>query len=881
MAEEISIDLEQWADNQDTSIELDVHGRIIDYVDPAKRRPNTPEERVRQLLVRSLNMEYGYDLSRLALEVPIYKGTAELKDDNGRPSRADVVIYRSSEACKSREQSDIFAIFETKKPDEQAGFRQLASYLAQTLSEGGGWTNGKQIRFFRRFLGKDGTTQSLKPWPGFPKDQQAWDAVGKYKKSQLAIPQNLKPVFVKCHNALYRSGISSEDVAMDMVRLILAKRQDELSLSEDCRFYCTPSEYETTEGRQKVAERVHRLFTTVRDANLDVFDESEKITANDAELAEVVSQVQMYSFTKADLDVIGAAYEVYVASHLKGERGQYFTNRLLIRLIVSIADPDEADIVLDPACGSGGFLVATLKHVRDKIDHQASRSKESREVAIEQIRRNLYGVDISPKLVKVAQANMMLGKDGHSGIAQGDSLSDVMVTLPDRVTRRCGLGAATIVVTNPPFGSSSQHRITSREKLDLFDLGFKWEPGEDGLYKRTDELNREGHPPEVLFMERCIQWAKPGGKIGIVMARGQVDDVKSRAMRSMLLARCQILAIVNAHEDSFEPFNGSKATLIIVQKLKKNERPPKDYKIFMGISKKIGQNSRGQPIFRVDDVGEREIINGQPVLDHDVDDIIESWRAFKKGAEIKHPFCFSINRSQISGPDLSLNPVRYLPRFNEATQRVIEIGNREGWKVERLGDVAKVFNGPRFKRPYAAEGVTTGDGIVRYFTGTAMTQSKGENIKYFDMNKASKIQKKQIEQLTIHTSWILITDSGTIGRVIFTLPHHDGVVATNNLIRVIIEDDELLRAYIYQFLHTELGQNQLRKNVYGTNQDHLEPRLVQDVMIPLPKDQKTMSKLGQKALEALRYSALAQKAHMDSLSMFHEYLGGSRIAPDL
>lgn len=875
MAEELSIDLEQWAENQETSIELDVNGQIIDYIDPQKRRANTPEERIRQLLVRSLHMEYGYDLNTIALEVPIFKGTVEVKDEKNHPSRADVIIYKTAEGCKSYEQSDIYAIFETKKPEEQGGLRQLASYLSQTLADGGGWTNGKQIRFYRRFIQKDGTTQSLKPWPGFPKNSQSWDAVGKYKKTQLVIPYNLKPVFVKCHNALYRAGISSEDVAMDMVRIILAKRQDELSLNDDCRFYCTPSEYEDPQGRRKVAERVQTLFSEVRDLNRDVFSEEEKITANDAELAEVVSQIQMYSFTRADIDVIGAAYEVYVASHLKGERGQYFTNRLLINLIINIIDPDETDRVIDPACGSAGFLVATLRHVRNKIECQTSRSKESKENAIDMIRRNLFGVDISPRLVKVAQANMMIGKDGHSGIAQGDSLGDVMKILPDRITKKCGLGAASVVVTNPPFGSSSQHRISSREVLDRFELGYKWELTKEGIYKKTMEMNREGHPPEVLFMERCLQWVKPGGKIGIVMARGRVDDVKSRAMRSMLLDKTQILAVINAHEDSFEPFNGSKASLIIVRKLKDGEQLDEDYKIFMGISKKIGQNSRGEPIFKVDDAGDQIVKDGQHVLDHDIDDIIESWKSFKKGVNIKHPFCFSIKRSEIAAPDLSLNPVRYLPKFNTATQAVIEIGNKDGWKAESLGDIAKgkVFNGPRFKRPYAAEGVVSGDGIIPYFTGTAMTQFKGENIKYFDMNKATKEQKKHIDKLFIHKDWILITDSGTIGRIIYTLPHHDGVTATNNLIRVIIEDD-LLRAYVYQFLQTELGQNQLKKNVYGTNQDHLEPRLVKDILIPIPTDPTVIEKMGRKALESLKYSALAQQCSSESIHTIQFYLGG-------
>jgi len=861
-SDEITIDLQSWAQSQDTSIELDVHGKIIDYIDPSKHRENTKEERIRQLLVRSLHKEYGYEPSRIAIEVPIFSGAGhrEVKDSVGRPIRADVIIYKTPAACKRREQGEIFAIFETKQPEEREGYRQLTSYIFPTSAEGGGWTNGLQIKCYRRIFGENRSSQDLRPWPGFPKAGQSWDAVGRYKKNQLIIPHNLKPIFEKCHNAIYRDGISSEDVALDMVRILLAKRHDELKPGQDCAFYCTPEEYTTQEGRRNSARRVRELFEEERDANLDVFDAQEKITASDTEIAEVISQLQMYSFTKAELDVIGTAYEVYVASHLKGERGQYFTNRLLIKLIVSILDPSETDIVLDPACGSGGFLIAALQHVRKKIA-STTASSESKEAAVEQIRRNLFGIDISPKLVKVAQANMMLGKDGHTGIARADSLSNVWTTLPDRILSRCGKGKASIVITNPPFGSSAQHRITKREILDGFDLGYVWEwSKEQQTFSKTDAPNNEGHPPEVLFMERCLQWAKPGGKVGIVMARGQVDNIMARPMRWMLLNNCQILAVINAHEDSFQPFNGSKTTLVMVRKLKQGERLPRDYNIFMGISKKIGQNSRGEPIFKTDDAGQRIIIEGLPVLDHDIDLIIESYKQFQRGQKITHPFCFSVKRSQIIGPDLSLNPIQYLPSFNESVRTVVSLGNRDGWTLKPLGEIAKVFNGPRFKRPYAVEGVESGQGIMQYYTGTALTQVKGENIKYLDINRSTSMQKRMIDELIIRKDWILITDSGTVGRVIYTQPYHDGTVATNNLIRVIIEDDAL-RGYVYEFLQTDLGQHQLKKTVYGTNQEHLEPRLVKEVLIPIPNDEKVLKNIGKTAIAGIKLIAKAHELH--------------------
>jgi type I restriction enzyme M protein len=157
-----------------------------------------------------------------------------------------------------------------------------------------------------------------------------------------------------------------------------------------------------------------------------------------------------------------------------------------------------------------------------------------------------------------------------------------------------------------------------------------------------------------------------------------------------------------------------------------------------------------------------------------------------------------------------------------------------------LGDFASVFNGPRFKRPFADQGVTGGPTIRPMFTPKAFFEERGESIKYLDLAKANPAQISQIEVLTLKTNWILIVDSGTagklLGRVGMTTAVHEETVGNNNLIRVVI-DDPALRDYVYQFLRSELGQQLLLRNVYGTNQDHIEPDDVKDIPIPIPRDE--------------------------------------------
>ena len=203
----------------------------------------------------------------------------------------------------------------------------------------------------------------------------------------------------------------------------------------------------------------------------------------------------------------------------------------------------------------------------------------------------------------------------------------------------------------------------------------------------------------------------------------------------------------------------------------------------------------------------------------------------------------------------------------------MEFCEREEWTVERLSRIAQVFNGPRFKRPYADKGVTTGPNIVRYFTGNAITQTKGENIKFLDLGKAKPTQLRMIQKLYLKRGMILITDSGTVGRVAYATTYHDGAIGTNNLIRVVIED-EALRGYVYQFLASRLGQDQLKANIYGGIVDHIEPDHVKDIQIPLPTDRSVLKKIGLPVIKCMELQELAfaemQESRYDLAEILNE-----------
>ncbi|QBJ15521.1 hypothetical protein EYD00_18955 [Agrobacterium sp. 33MFTa1.1] len=833
---------------RELTVELNPAGRIVDYLDNTISRADGPEERVRQYYAKVLCEEYGYPKARMRFEVPINIGS-DVKF-------ADIVVFQTEAAATSKSQGQIAIVVETKAPTKTIGHGQLASYISASSASGGVWFNGHDIAYFRQVVAPEA---QLAPWTNIPRFGQTWDTVGHYKKSDLRPPRELKTVFQRCHNIIYRAGSDSEDIALDMLRIILAKYRDEQNEGEICEFRCSPEEFATPEGIHTAAGRVHELFAQVVADHSDVFPPYEKISLRDEHIASVVNELQPFQFLADDeteqvYDVIGTAFEIYVSSHLKGARGQYFTNRLFINMMVDMIDPGERDRIYDPTCGSGGFLIAALRHVRRKI-LSSNRAATARSRALRTVSEKLYGSDIAPRLVRVAKTNMILNGDGHGGIVHLNALRKPEDPLPLGFPLQDGLEKdllPTIILSNPPFGASHELRERNRDVLTNFELGHVWTTSKDGWLKKTDSLNdSDGVPPEILFLEQCIKLLAPGGKLGIVLARGVLDNRDALAARQYVLRHTRILGVVNCHPNTFAPFNGTKASILFLEK-KKSEgfARNEDYPVFMAASQKVGQDSMGREIYKTNDAGAFVVENGAYVLDHDLDRIAEAWRSFRSGRPLEYEAAWITSLSKItSAVEMRMNPTRFAPQAESAITKVLELAGTEDWTVERLGDFAQVFNGPRFKRPFAEDSVTSGPGIIRMYTPKAFFEERGESAKYLDVNRATSIQRRALDVLRLQRDWILIVDSGTagklLGRVGMTSGVHDGSIGNNNLIRVVI-DDPVRRGYVYQFLRSELGQALLLRNVYGTNQDHIEPDDVKDIPIPIPRDNDRFSSINAK-----------------------------------
>jgi len=835
--------------------ELSEDGRIIDYIS-GDYLDCRPEERVRQSLQRLLHIQYGYPKNFMSREIPVYYGGKEQKDSEGKPIRADVGIFRTPESAAKKDQGLIQIVCETKRPSRKDGYEQLISYIFNTSADGAIWFNGEDFRVWRRVENK------LYDWPGLPRPHEAWDAVGRRKKTELRELKDPRGTLRRCHDRIHSRGVT-EDVAVTMVRLLLAKWRDEEQPGEITEFYCMPEEYNTRKGREEVAKRIEKLFAEVRDANPTVFDPYERIGVSADEIVEVVIELQDYKLlgdTDQQWDVMGAAYEQYTADEMKKEGGEFFTNRLIVNFLTNMVVESPNGVMLDPAGGTGGFCSAVLRRTRRLIRERTS-NKTAQERAIAHLKDRIFLIDKKPRLVKLAKAAMIVSGNGHRGFIQADALLP-FDTLPDDFLRQCKPGSVSLLMTNPPWAGLTNGRITDHLLLSNFEVSRRWEWDANGRYVPRNEYVSGGIPPEYLFVEQCIKWLAPGGILAIVLPKGILDNMEpALAVRHYLFKHCRVLAVINCHKNTFQPYTGSRGCLIVA---KKKEKPSdeRNKEIFMAINRKIGQDSEGIPVYKKDD-------KGKPTheLDQDLEIIYEGWQAFRSGSLKKSEYIFSINAQDLDQRTLKLNPQFFLPLLNKTLRKIVSLDGN-GFTVERLGDriASKIWKGSRFKRE-DLEVESPNENTILYMTPTSIFM-RGEGAKYLDLSKCDDRRRQEILRHKAQEGELLITRSGTLGRIAMVGRTLQGVILSDDLIRVWVDNLDL-RALVFAFLKSPGGQDQLLRNEYGTVQQHLEPMHVADLQLPLPDEKRELKKIMVAVTAALeaRENSIEKEALAESLML--------------
>ena len=584
-----------------------------------------PEEIVRQLYTARLLRRYHYSKENIAFEHQVSFGREK--------KRADIVVFEDGDRP--------YIIVEVKKPDLLDGKEQLRSYCNATGAYLAVWTNGQQISHYNR---KD--PNYFEEITDIPDANQTLEDI---RSEHFTLKnlidhyeletgrKSLKNVILELEDeVLANAGV---DVFEEVFKLIFTKLYDE-SESRSERNYIDldlPNERlrrlefrKTGQSDSQLKTKIQQLFKDAKNRWSGVFAEHSDFELSDSHLAICVSSLQDIALFNSNLQIIDEAFEYLVSKSAKADKGQYFTPRHVIDMCVKMLNPKRGEYMIDTAAGSCGFPVHTIFKLTDTPVTNSGLLEKDKDVL------KVFGIDFDEKAVRVARALNLIAGDGQTNVLHlntldyerwsdrtkkdprwirtyGDCYERLKEQRQDDQNQKF---AFDVLMTNPPFaGDIKEPRILHR-----YDLSFK----ADG--KVSSKVRRD-----ILFIERNLDFLKPGGRMATVLPQGRLNNTSDKYIRKFIAENARILAVVSLHANTFKPHTGTKTSVLFLQKW--NDNPDKgplclrvdDYPIFFATSEKSGKNNSGDYVYLESGDEHRHRF-----LDHDLDDIAEAFIEWAK-----------------------------------------------------------------------------------------------------------------------------------------------------------------------------------------------------------------------------------------------------------
>lgn len=584
----------------------------------------TPEERVRQTYISRLVNKYQYDLNQMGQEITVANGHR----GQGK-ARADIVIWRS-QSDKLASKSPLIVI-ECKAENvtiHEEDYYQGYNYAAWAGADFFVTTNQKETRVFRVVKGH--IPKRLEEIVDIP---NASDNEKKIKELLTQTKAFTRDEFSKllftCHNIIRNNDKLSPEAAFDEISKILfikiryERNNTGAQIFSKEEFKKLKSAYEAIQSKDS-RPFYQQLFENTKDdfSKDDLFDSNDTIKIKEASFEAIVEKLQVYNLSNTADDVKGIAFEKFLGRTFRGELGQFFTPRTIVNFIIDILDPQEGEVICDPCCGSGGFLIKAFEYVREKIelDIQQAKNKlkekflgddfelmtdKQKEKVSEQLAHYLnllnkeldtqnegsrvyslshnciFGTDANPRMARTAKMNMIMHGDGHGGVHHHDGLLNVNGVFENRFD---------VILTNPPFGSrveksllvTEADRFTDQKKIDYYierygkDYINAMKQVTDSIGKPILDLYSSGNLSgltEVLFIERCIRLLKPGGRLGIVLPEGVLNNTNLQSVRELFEGMAKIILITSIPQDVFMASGATvKPSLLFFKKFTNEER---------------------------------------------------------------------------------------------------------------------------------------------------------------------------------------------------------------------------------------------------------------------------------------------------------------------
>lgn len=557
--------------------------KIIDFVTGAEVDGKPEEIQAVQPFSRILVEDYGYPKSELQTH-PQFHVKSCPSDPKGYP--IDIAVFEN----KGTKKEKLKIVVECKKSSRLDGRDQLEIYLKFCEAQIGVWYNGSESLYLKKIEQSGNIT--FEEIPAIPNYKESLSEIGKYRRHQLSNTHNLKDIFLEIRGFLVGNATGTtrdEFIAKQMINLILCKIYDErFTAPNDLVSFRTTLD----DKDDDVIGRINTLFDSVKSKYRDVLDETDKIELDAKSLRHVIGKLQIFCVTECERDVVSDAFEVFIGYTVKGEQGQFFTPSNVVKLMISIIKPQKDQLIMDPACGSGGFLVESLRFIWGQLSQDAKKyhwsesaeSEEKKEAGIKSIR----GIDKDSFLTRVAKSYMAILGDGKGGIFCEDSL--------EKYTNWNGLTqqfikpeSFDIILTNPPFGKNI--KVIGKDKLSQYELAKKL--GKNGKPKLVEEGNVSS-----LFLERALQLLKNGGKLAIILPETYFHAPKQRYVVDYILKKTNVFYIIDLPHNTFRPYNNAKCIILMLEKGKEQQKF-----INMAVAEQIGHDHQGKTLYRLDEKG--------------------------------------------------------------------------------------------------------------------------------------------------------------------------------------------------------------------------------------------------------------------------------------
>lgn len=518
----------------------------------SKQNYTNPEEKVRAEVFARLIIEKEYPLSHIAIEVRVTRGS------NKSNTRADIVVYKNAKHQKA------FIAIELKKSsqkDLREAKEQALSYANFLKADYALATNGKEkIALYI----KEDSNDLINDIPPYGGNAPIWKYLRNSENSDISkiTTDELKTLLEKIHNYLWNGGKRNPAEAFsEFSKIIFTKIMDEKIAEYDPDYKLKNYEFQKNRDEDKFAleNRIKGLYQKYKEKDSNVFDNALILDAD--EIKFLVENLESISLSETDLDIKGKVFQKFFADFFKGTAGQYFTPLNIVRFMVECFDLRQNDLVLDPSCGSGGFLLQTLQYMQEKskkLDGEYNQKRFWHSFA----EKNLYGIEISGGISQTAKMNMIIHDDGHTNVITADGLDSFENFI--KKNNKFQKNTFNFIFTNPPFGSSIP---ASKPYFEDFSFAKSEVHFIDKIIDKKSPKDLSAQKSEVLFLERYFEFLKEGGIVACVLPDGILTNSSLQNVRDYLLERFYLLASFSLPQHTFSNYGaGVKSSILVLKK---------------------------------------------------------------------------------------------------------------------------------------------------------------------------------------------------------------------------------------------------------------------------------------------------------------------------